>query len=59
MILSTAGFNVLPRNCRSKLVCASSTVTRTPSRASMSPSTTPAGPPPTTQHSARRVRGVA
>ena len=42
---------VSPRKSRRKSACFSSTVTGTPPRASSSPRTSPAGPPPTTQTS--------
>src|SRR4051812_41065526 len=47
---------VSPRKSRRKSLCFSSTVTSTPALASSSPSTIPAGPPPTT---AQVVRSIA
>src|SRR4029077_888602 len=48
-ISRTDGWMVSPRNSRSKSLCASSSVTGTPFRASSRASTMPPGPPPTMQ----------
>src|SRR4051794_6045912 len=47
--VSVEGWTVSPRKSRRNVSCFSSTTTGTPALASSSPSTMPAGPPPTTQ----------
>src|SRR4051812_7381565 len=53
--VSVDGWTVSPRKSRRKSACFSSTVTSTPARASRSPVTIPAGPPPMTTQLVRSV----
>src|SRR5215472_4947995 len=54
---SVEGWIVSPRKSRRKSECFSRTLTRTPARASSSPSIIPAGPPPAMQQAGAAVTG--